>query len=537
MGSRRVILLFAIVLLLTGCERVAPVERANRDQILLKGNGAEPADLDPHIITGVTESRIVNALLEGLMRPNPKNLTPEPGMAERYVVSADGKTYTFYIREDAVWSNGDPVTAYDFVFSYERLLSPDFGGEYAYMLFAMENAEAFNQGDIKNFTQVGVQALDSKTLEIRLNVAMPYFLSLILHHSWFPVHPPTILQHGKMLERGTRWTRAGNFVGNGPFNLTRWKVHDVIEVEKSDTYYDKESILLNAIHFYPIDNDRTEERAFRAGQIHITETIPTHKIAVYEQSEPEKLFIAPYLGTYYYLFNTQVKPLDDYRVRKALSLAIDRAKLVEHVLKRSRIAAYHFTPPDTAGYTSKARIVESVEKAQQLLAEAGFPGGEGFPKLELLYNTSESHKILAEAIQQMWFDNLGVQIALINQDWKVYLVSRRKRDYQIARGGWIGDYNDPSTFLELLLSTSGNNHTGWAHNDFDAWVKQAALTEEHEVRKALFQKAEALLLEQAPVMPIYFYKTNYLLHPAVQGWYPNVLDNHPYHGVWLRTDL
>lgn len=536
MRNRKAVAVWAVcVLFLIGCERVTPVEKANEEQILLKGNGAEPADLDPHIATGIPESRIIISLLEGLMRPNPVDLTPEPGMAERHEISDDGKTYTFYLREDAYWSNGDPVRAQDFAFAYERILTPAFGGAYAYMLYTLENAEAFNQGEVKDFSEVGVKVINDKTLELRLKAPTPYFLSVLLHYSWFPVHPATILKHGPMEKRGTRWTRPGNFVGNGPFILKKWKVHDVIVVEKSPTYYAPEEVLLNAVHFYPIDDLNTEERNFRAGQIHVTESLPINKILTYEEENPDLLHVGPQLGTYYYMFNLKVPPLDKVEVRKALAMSIDRESLAVNVLKRSRIPAYHFTPPNTAGYTSRARVEENIEQARALLAQAGFPGGEGFPTLELLYNTSESHRILAEAIQEMWKTNLGIDIRLVNQDWKVYLVSRRNEEFQIIRAGWIGDYNDPSTFLDLLFSGSGNNKTGWKNEAYDAAIKEASLVSDPEARMEIFQTAEQILMDELPIMPIYFYKTNYLVHPAVQGWYPNILDNHPYQGMFLEN--
>jgi len=517
-----------------GCERVAPVEIANREQILLKGNGPEPASLDPHIATGVPEHNIIVALLEGLVRPHPKTLEPLPGMAARYAVAADQKTYTFYLREDAYWSNGDPVTAHDFVFAYNRILLPEFGAKYASLLYYMVNAEAFHSGQIKDFSAVGVKALDDKTLEIQLNAPTPFFLSLIMHYTWFPVHPPTILKYGTMGKRGTRWTRPGNFVGNGPFNLKSWKVKDVVEVEKSPTYYAAQSVLLKGIRFYAVANVNTEERMFRAGQLHMTHALPTNKFPIYQQQQSPYLRVYPALGTYYYVFNTQRPPLQDPRVRRALSLAIDRGSIIDNVLKGNRIAAYCFTPPGTGGYTCETAIIENIQLAQKLMAAAGYPEGQGFPAIELLYNSSDDHRILAEAIQGMWKEYLNIDITLKNQDWKVYLVTRENRDFDIARAGWIGDYNDPTTFLELFTSQSGNNVSGWHNREYDKLMAAVAQEGSRDKRNALFQQAEALLLQESPLIPVYFYNNTYLVDPAVKGWYGNILDWHPYRFVYLE---
>ncbi len=532
------ILAWCVVLILTGCgERVTPVEIANEEQILLKGNGAEVATLDMHLATGVTEYKVLTALFEGLMRPNPKTVAPvEPAVAERYEMSEGGTRYTFYLRENARWSNGDPVTAHDFVFAYQRILSPKLAGEYAYMLYPMVNAEAYNKGEITDFSKVGVKALDDRTLQIDLQSPTPYFLSLLIHYTWWPVHPPTILAHGDIDTRDSKWTRPGNMVSNGPFTLERWSMNDVLVTRKNPLYWDADNVKLNGVNFLPIDNLNTEERAFRAGQIHITESIPLSKIDSYKARNDPALKINPYLGIYYYLLNTSHAPLDKPKVRKALSLALDRQMICDQILRGGQSPAFHFTPPDTAGYTTEFKLTENVAEARKLLAEAGYPNGKGFPTLEILYNTSESHKLIAEAIQQMWRKNLGIDVALINQDWKVYLQSRREGTFDIARAAWIGDFNDPVTFLELMQTDSGNNHSRWGSEKFDALLAKASKTQDQKERYAILQQAEALMLEEQPVIPIYFYMSAYLVNPAVKGWYPNIMDEHPYWAVWLEED-
>ena len=519
----------------TACgKRTTQVEQGNRDQVLYLGCGAEPSGLDPHIVTGVTEHYILLALLEGLVTRDPKTLDIRPGVAQAWTISEDGRTYTFHFDPAARWSNGDPVVAGDFVFSFKRILSPALGAPYAYMLYPMRGAKAFHTGEVKDFDAVGVSAPDDATLTIELESPTPYFLSLLTHYSWWPVHPPTILKHGAMTDRISDWTRPGNFVGNGPFLLKSWRLNDRIVVTKNPGYRDAASVRLNGIHFLPLATD-AEERAFRAGFIHLSYSVPSHRIDWYEKNRPGNIRFDTYLGTYYYALNTHVPPLDDPRVRKALAYAINREDLTQHILRAGQQPAYHFTPPGTNGYTPEAGFAYDPDQARALLAEAGFPGGKGFPKIELLYNTSEAHRTLALAIQQMWKTELGIDIELFNQEWKVYLATRESGDFQIVRAGWIGDYDDPDTFLSLLTSASGNNHSGWSNAAYDALIAQSRSTRDRSTRNALFQKAETLLLDAMPVIPVYFYVRSLLIDEAVHGWYPNILDYHPYNEIYLEA--
>ena len=540
LSIRRYLLPALIPLLLCSCGR-DPVDKNPAGQpddgvpqILHLGNGAEPKALDPHVVTGVTEHNIISALLEGLVTENPKTLEPQPGAAESWSVSDDGTVYTFALRSNGKWSNGDTVTAHDFVFSFERMLSPGLSAEYAEMLFVMKNAAAFHEGTLTDFSQVGVRAVNDSTLEITLNAGTPYFLSMLNHYSWYPVHPPTILKHGKMDELHTPWTRPGNYVGNGVFVLDTWEVNKVIVVKKNPLHWDAEIVRLEAIHFHAIEKALTEERAFRAGDLHVTGTVPLDKIEKYQQQSPELLMVSPYIGTYYYLFNVEQPPLDDVRVRKALSMSIDRAAICTHVLKAGQLPAYHFVPPDTGGYTSQARVTYDIAAAKTLLAEAGYPDGEGFPGFELLYNTNESHRKIAEVIQQMWQKNLNIKVMLKNQEWKVYLDSTQQGDFQVARAGWIGDYVDPNTFLDLWITGGGNNRTRWSNSDYDNFISTAAATSDAAVRFNAFQKAETILLNELPIMPIYLYVSLSLIQPGVRGWYPTLLDHHPYKYVYLE---
>ncbi|MBT7950353.1 MAG: peptide ABC transporter substrate-binding protein [Gammaproteobacteria bacterium] len=512
------------------------VESGNRDQILHYGNGEEPQEIDPHLTTGIPEFNIQLALFEGIVSKHPSNLGIEPGVAESWDISEDQLIYTFHFRDNARWSNGDPVTAHDFVYSWERALRPELGSLYSYMFIYIKNADEFVKGKIKDFSKVGIKALDERTLQVELNAATPFFLQLLDHHSYYPVHPPTIEKFGGMLKRGSQWSRPGNFVGNGSFVLKEWKLNRILIVEKSKTYWDADKVKLKEIYFYPVQNNSTEERMFRAGQLHITSTVPNEKIAEYRKTNPDSLNITPYLGTYFYRFNTKVKPLDDVRVRRALSMSINRKQIVEHITKGGQIPAYTFTPPNTNGFTSVAKFKYDIEAAQKLLVEAGYPDGKDFPNLEIIYNTDESHRMVAIAIQQMWKKALNINVTLANQDWQVYLENETQGNYQISRAGWIGDYLDPNNFLDMLLTDGGNNRTRWSNSEYDANIAAAALAVEKEERFKLFQRNEQILVDESPVMPIYTYTRVFLIKPSVIGWDQNILDQHPYKYVSLQAD-
>ncbi|MFP4542299.1 MAG: peptide ABC transporter substrate-binding protein, partial [Opitutales bacterium] len=472
----------------------------NREQVLHYGNGTEPEGIDPHIVTGVTENHIISALFEGLVGIDPHTLDPlADAGAERWEVSPDGLTYTFHLRPEATWSNGDPVRASDYVYSYHRMLNPRMAAKYAYMLYPLRHAEAYNTtqlgrllvGLVGDFPQpweelkqvdfaahpehalefnrigldrltveqfdaleadptlfewpadvtieareeilarlrayregpredlweradVGVVAVDDFTLRLELEKPAPYLLGMLNHYSWYPVHPPTIEHFGGMTKRDSLWTRPGNIVVNGPFDLAEWIVNRHIRVVKRPSYWDAEEVRLREIYFYPIDDVEAEQRAFRDGYIHVTSTVPTHRIDFNRRHFPDNLRFDAYLGTYYYRINVTPpgpddsprkraarEALSDKRVRRALALAIDREAIV-NFLGAGQLAAYAFVPQDTAGYVSPVFLEHDPEEARALLAAAGYAEGEGFPQVEFLYNTSEGHKQIAEIIQQMW---------------------------------------------------------------------------------------------------------------------------------------
>lgn len=535
MTNRVLGLTVAALLALAGCGgQETRTTQGTAGGVLLVGNGDEPQELDPHVVTGVPEHRICSTLFEGLVDLDPATLEPIPAVAESWRISDDGTVYTFTLRPDARWSNGDPVTAHDFAFAWRRILTPSLASEYAYMLWCIKNARAFNQGAITDFADVGVKALDDYTLEVTLEQPTAYFLSMQVHSSWYPVHRAAIEATGPVDQRGNPWTQPGNHVGNGAFMLDEWYPNKIIKVVKNPHYWNAANVRLEGVAFYPINDGLTEERNFRTGQLHLTENVPLSKIEVYQRKDPDKIFIDPYLGTYFYRLNVTRPPLDDVRVRRALALGIDRKTLTEKVVKAGRKPAGNFTPPGTAGYTCEASIGYDLEEARRLLAEAGYPNGEGLPPIEILYNTSENHKIIAAAIQYMLQDNLGVTVTLVNQDWKVYLASMNNLDYHIARSGWIGDFIDPINFLECFTTGNGNNRTGYSSPEFDALIARATREADPAARLRIFQEAEAILLDDAPLIPLYFYTRVYLMAPEVKGWRSNILGYISFKDLYLE---
>lgn len=522
-------------LLLASCgRRESAVERGIREQILERGAHTDVTDLDPHTAINITEMDVISSLFEGLVSEDPVDLHPVPAVAEKWDVSPDGLTYTFHLRANARWSDGSPVTAGDFVDSWKRILTPSLGAQRAGLLYIIQGAEAFHKGVAADFAQVGVRALDPRTLQVRLEHPTAYFLSLLTHPAWFPVPLATVAKHGAVAQPGNRWTRPGSIIGNGPFVLKTWRPSQEIFVEKSPTYWDAATVRLNGIRFHAIESVDAEERAFRAGQLHVTYVVPFGKAASYRRDAPQFLRSDPYLDTYFLRLNTTRPPVSDPRIRRALAHAIDRTALVEKVLRGGQRPATAITPPGLPGYTPPAGLETNADEARRLLAEAGHANGQGLPPLELLFNTSENMRIIAEALQGMWKRELGLNVQLVNQEFKVVLSERSAGRYQILLSDWVGDYLDATTFLEPWRRDSGDNHTGWGNAEYDALLFDAARNQNPASRAAQLQKAEALLLKEAPIIPLYYNPHTFLLHPSVKGWHPTLLDHHPYKHVWLE---
>ena len=524
-----------LAVLAGGCaKRATTVERDTRAGVLHFSIGAEPSDLDPQTVTGTGDAKIIQSLFEPLVSYEPGTLAPVPGLAERWEISGDGLTYTFHLRADARWSNGDPLTAQDVVDSWRRILTPALGAEYAYFLYLLRGAENFHKGGTTDFATVGVRAPDARTLVATLAHPAPYFLQVLLNSPWRPVHLRSIAAVGDPYRRGTKWTLPGALVSSGPFVLKEWILNRRVVVEKSPTYWDRARVGMNAIHFYPIEQIDTEERAFRAGQLHITEALPVSKVDHYRREQPGVLHVSPFLDTYFYRLNTTRPGLDHKLVRQALAAAIDRRSIVDKIVRGGQQPAAAFTPPGMGGYVPPDRLGFDPDRARRLLAEAGYPEGRGLPPIEILINSSGNHRIIAEVVQQMW-RSLGVSVQIDNMEQSSLFAKRRTLDYSVLRSEWAADFADPKSFLDIFRGGSSNNHTGWHSAAYDELLQAADHTADPAARAALMQQAEALLLDEMPVIPLYYFTTVRLVHPAVRGWNNLPLDRHPYKHVWLEN--
>ena len=553
MPPRSSVLFFTAVfaslgLLLSGCGKRSPATGAGssgpgdtatrkRSQVWRVGNAAEPQDLDPHATTGVSENNLEMALFEGLASEDPQDLHPVPAVAQSWDISPDGRVYTFHLRENLKWSNGEPLTADDFIQTYRRILTPTFASEYAYLVYDyVVGAKEYYDGKLTDFSQVGFKALDPRTLQVTLKNPTPYLLKIIASHpAWTPLPIKTIARFGPVDQKHSPWTRAGNLVGNGPFMLKEWSPNQKIVVVRNPYYWDAATVKLDAIEFYPIEDVATEERMFRTGQLDITYDMPNAKIDTYRKEYPESLRIEPYLGIYFYRCNVQRPPLNDKRVRKALALAFDRESILKNVTRGDQQPAYAVSYPGNSGYTPVARLTGGIAEAKRLLAEAGYPDGKGLPPIELLYNTNENHRQIGEAIQAMWRNNLGVELRLVNQEWKVYLDMQHTTNFMLARAGWIADYVDPNVFLETWVTGNGNNDTNWSNPEYDRLYAAALAAKNEEERYAIYQKMDAILVDEVPIIPIYYYTRVHAVSPKVKGYYPTLLDHHPYKFIWLEN--
>ncbi|MBK8858362.1 MAG: peptide ABC transporter substrate-binding protein [Opitutaceae bacterium] len=535
-------LTLCVIFAFTGCGRKSATssETAGPDHkapmIWRVGNGTEPQDLDPQTVTGVPEHKIIMALFEGLVAEDPKGEKPVPGLAETWDISPDGLVYTFHLRPGLQWSNGDPITAGGIVESFKRILQPSLAAEYAYLVYNfVAGAKDFYEGRLQDFSQVGFKAPDDRTFQVILNHPTPYLLKIMAsHYSWWPVPVQVIAKFGPLDRKRLPWTRAGNLVGSGPFILQEWEPNHQITVVRNPRYWDAKTVKLDAIHFLPIEDISTDERMFRTGQVHMTYELPNSKIDAYRRENPAALKLDPYLGVYFYRCNTARPPLNDKRVRQALALAIDRESIVKNITRGDQQPAYAVSYPGTAGYTPRARLTGTIADARRLLAEAGYPDGKGCPTIELCYNTSENHRAIAEAIQQMWRKELGVNVELRNEEWKVFLDMQRTGNYMMQRAGWIADYVDPHVFLEIWETGGGNNNTSWSNTGYDRLLHAALAAKSESERYEIYQQMDAILVDELPVIPIYYYTKVAALSPKVKGYYPTLLDNHPYKHVYLE---
>ncbi|NMC21483.1 MAG: peptide ABC transporter substrate-binding protein [Thermogutta sp.] len=581
-------------------------------------NGTEIKTVDPALVTGQPEGRVVWAVFEGLTSYHPQTLEPLPGVAESWEISPDGKRYTFRLRREARWSDGRPITAEDFHWSFQRLLHPETAAEYAYEMWYVSHAEQYTAGRVAvgdpveielpdrppgaapfargtvlygrllaveglgsvpasndgpaaddapasgdpsgepvyvveiggrrrrfqrasavprdpaaedydwllyDFRRVGIQVVDPHTLRITLNHPVPYFLEIVGFYPMSPVPRHCVERYGY-----PAWTKPENIVCNGPFILKSRRIRDRIRLEKNPYYWDSDHVRLNSIDVLAVESAVTGLNLYLTGSSDWIPSVPNEIVPDLLRSGRTDFRPAPYLATEYYIFNTRRKPLDDARVRRAIAMAVNKQEIAARVLRSGQIPAASLVPEDIAKYVDyqPPRCEPyAPERAAALLAEAGYPGGGGMPRLELLYNTHESHQAIAELLQSQWKRSLGLDVRLTNQDWARYLASRRQGEFWISRAGWIADYLDPNTFLEMFTTGNPNNHGGWSRPEYDALVSAAQVEARPEVRMRLFRRAEEILLQEMPLIPLYWPVTRNMVQPRVRGFYPNILDIHP----------
>ncbi len=482
--------------------------------------GGEPETLDPGRARGVNENKIISNLFEGLVEV-PLGAGPVvPGVAERWERSEDGLSYTFHLRKNAKWSNGDPVTAHDFYYSWMRVLDTALGAPYSDMLYVIAGARDFYEGRNPDPKSVAITVVDDYTLRVKLAYVAPYFLDLLAFYTYRPVHRATVERHPD------RWTRPENIVVNGPYILTEWSLNQRLVAGQNPHYWDKASLGIREFEALPIQENTTMLTVYEGGGLDWNGALDLPAIKISSLERRPDYHVDPYLGVYFYRYNVTREVLADNRIRQALAMAVDR-EAITTVIKMGITPSATMVPKVGDYVSAETDVRFDPQRARALFAEAGYPGGEGFPRLQLLYNTQENHKRVAEMIQQMWSRHLGVGVDLENQEWKVYLKSQRDLDYDISRSGWIGDYLDPMTFLGMWSTGNGNNNTGWSDKEYDGLLERARREGDVKRRLELLREAEAILLQRGPVLPIYHYARAYLLNPAVEGFEPHPLDLHP----------
>ncbi len=492
------------------CAGCAKREESKKSEAILRiSQRNEPATLDPQVSALPDEFFIIRALSEGLVTPAPAGGT-QPGAAEKWETSSDGLTWTFHLRADARWSNGDAVTARDFVYTIRRALTPALAAPKAPLFFALKNAAAFYRGAVTDFASVGAAAPDDHTLVLTLEHPTPHLLALVASGPWLPVHEATVEKFGNT--RDSAWTRPGNFVGNGPFVLAEWQHNQHIVVKKNPHYHNAGHVLLDGISFDAFDNGDSEERAFRAGQLDVTMSVPFSKLPTYAAPV---LQTQPLAETRYLALNVSRPPLNDPRVRHALALALDRQSLVDAVLKGGQQPTLNYIPANLGDYTPVARVNADAKTARWLLAEAGFPEGRGFPSLELSTWTNPS---VVEAIQQMWRRELGIEVSIVQREAKVHQAALHSGDFAIGFMPAIPDYGDPAALFGELVTGASNNFSHWSNANYDSLVAEAGRTSDATRRLELYHEAESVLVTELPIVPLYFNTQNFLVAPRVHGW-------------------
>ena len=489
--------------------------------------GPEVASLDPGKMTALGDHRVAAALFEGLTVLDSRDLRPRPGVAYRWDVSDDRKTYTFHLRPDARWSDGKPVTAEDFASSWRRVLDPKTAADYAYMLYPIRGAKAYFEAVGKDpaaadFSTVGIRVEGPRRLTVHLAEPTAYFLELAAFGTYLPVRRDAITRHGD------RWTFPPNLISNGAYRLTEWQFRSRMRWQKNPHYWNAANVALERIEVRTFEHVNTALLAYETGAVDLTTVVPALArqplLKARDAGRRRDVLHGEDLGTYFYRFNCTRKPLTDVRVRRALALAISREPIIERATRGGERPAMALVPPGMAGYPGVPGLTEDVAEARRLLAEAGHAGGSGIGELAILVNRGLGHVPVAEMIQQQWRDRLGLDVRIEQVEWKVFLDMTQKLDYQIARAGWYGDYVDPNTFLDMFLSGGGNNETGWSNAEYDAFIDAAAREADPAKRTAILTRAERLLMREVPIVPIYTYTTTILVRPGLEGVTPNLLN-------------
>ena len=495
-------------------------------------NAGEPEWLDPNRCADGNGGEIIWNTFAGLVQAHPATLEPMPEIATRWDVSADRQTYTFHLRPSQ-WSDGTPLTAHDFVFSFRRLVDPKTGSKYATNGHIFKGGAAVGRGAAPP-ESLGVRAVDDLTLVVELEDPLPYVLSFLTFYSFMPI-PRHLL--ADLERRGideALWTRPEHVVSNGPYRLSEWKFRQRMVFDRNPRYWDAANVRLDRVRVAMVESYTTALNMYAAGEFDwpgSNTSLPAEFMDYLAGFKDYRRH--PYLASYYYWINTKAPPLDNPLLRRALALAIDREALVRHVTRGGQIPAADLVPDGVAGYQALGRPLFDPEAARRLLAEAGYASGADVPAITLTYNTSEGHKQVAEAVQQMWKDVLGISVELENQEWKVFLSTAEMNNFQLCRMGWTADYADPFTFLELLTSACGNNHSNWSDPTYDRLLKEANREPDPATRLAKFREAEALALEQQPLIPLYTYTRTQLVKPYVRGIWGNHQDRHPWKYIWI----
>jgi oligopeptide transport system substrate-binding protein len=500
-------------------------------------NGTEPESLDPHIVTGIPEMRLVKALFDGLVKLDPREARPIPALAERWEVSSDGRVYTFHLRTNAVWSTGELITTTDVVWSWMRALSPATAGDYAGQLFYIKGAEDWYNGKTKDPSQVGIRALDPHTLRVELNAPLAFFLDLCAAPA-FAIVPRAIIE-----KRGDRWLLARPLPTSGAFTLGAWRVNDKVRLIRNPRYWDAANTLSEIIDVLPTGSPNTALNLYETGVADIVwdkDLVPAELMDILVKRPDFHAF--NYLGTYFYRFNTTRPPFNDPRVRRAFAMATDKPRITTKITKGAEQPALHFVPGGVANYDAPNGLPFDIEQARKLLAEAGFPGGKGFPRMTYTFFSAAAggakmHGKIAVELQQMWRDALGIEVELRQIERKIFYSSQSRLEYDLSASSWIGDYNDANTFLDLFTSFSGNNRTGWKNPRYDELIREANLQTDMKRRAEIFRQAELILVaEEAPIVSLYFYAGfNYYDPEKIGGVWSNILDEHPLQYIYKKS--